>query len=73
MSLGPTVPTDPLELLNNLEGREQSIISKYFIPVVGGAVGFASVALANWAVRRPMLSGGYLYCYVIFRTTIYIC
>lgn len=61
MSLGPTVPIDPLELLNNTEGREKPLLSQYYIPVVGGLIGFVGVALTNWATKKPMLSGLYLF------------
>ncbi|RZB73445.1 NDUF C2 domain containing protein [Asbolus verrucosus] len=57
MATGPKVATTPLEVLTNDGTREAPFINQFWGPGIGGVLGFTATIVANWATRRPMLSG----------------
>ncbi|XP_023029832.2 NADH dehydrogenase (ubiquinone) B14.5 B subunit [Leptinotarsa decemlineata] len=57
MATGPTLPKYPLEALENDGCREPPLLSKYFPIACWGTVGFVSVIIANYASKRPVMSG----------------
>ncbi|CAG9854220.1 unnamed protein product [Phyllotreta striolata] len=56
MATGPKPATTPLELLSG-PLPEQPLLSKYYLPIAGGLMGFIAVVGANYITRRPMFSG----------------
>ncbi|CRK89461.1 CLUMA_CG003202, isoform A [Clunio marinus] len=46
-----------IETLTPDPNRQQSILSKYFNPVVCGIIGFGAMCAINYGTRRPILSG----------------
>lgn len=54
---GPQVARTPLELLNNRETAEPALLVKHATPVMLSTIGFIAAAGANWATRRPIISG----------------
>ncbi|XP_063914354.1 NADH dehydrogenase [ubiquinone] 1 subunit C2 [Zophobas morio] len=57
MATGPKVATSPLEVLRNDGTRAAPIWNKYWGPIICGGLGFLGVVAANWAIRRPLMSG----------------
>ncbi|KAJ8965238.1 hypothetical protein NQ317_006204 [Molorchus minor] len=57
MANGPKIPQTPLELLENDGTRETPFLSKVWVPVCLGTMGFVAVITANVATKRPIFSG----------------
>ncbi|KAF7281228.1 NADH dehydrogenase (ubiquinone) B14.5 B subunit [Rhynchophorus ferrugineus] len=62
---GPQVARSPLELLNNQAAAEPPLLVKHAGPVIFSVVGFIAAAGANWATRRPLLSGVHRYVLIV--------
>ncbi|ENN71052.1 hypothetical protein HUJ04_009699 [Dendroctonus ponderosae] len=52
----PKLVKTTLELLNS-PGIEPGVLHVLYTPIVGGLLGFVSVILANWAGKKPLMSG----------------
>ncbi|CAH1996283.1 unnamed protein product [Acanthoscelides obtectus] len=53
----PRVAKTPLELLENVTTIEKPLLTIYGSPICCGIIGFLGVLIANWATRRPVMSG----------------
>lgn len=59
MNSGPQPATTPLELLENNDIFAPSFLSKWYNPVAGAALGLVSSLIANFATKKPVMSGLY--------------
>ncbi|KAK9731829.1 NADH-ubiquinone oxidoreductase subunit b14.5b [Popillia japonica] len=57
MATGPTIPTDPIELLTNDLSREEPFLNKHWSAGLCGFVTFGAVCFGNWSAKKPLLSG----------------
>lgn len=53
----PQVATTPLELFEYRYPVEDSVLGKLWAPAMCGVISFTAVCYANWATKRPVLSG----------------
>lgn len=69
----PQLATTPLELFEYRYPVEESVLSKIWAPVSFGLVSFTAVCYANWATKRPVLSGTHNLKIVFGHYIIFLC
>lgn len=59
------MPTSWDEVFDGEAERPKTFLHDLYAPIMAAALGFGAIAAANWATRRPPLSGSYM-CDVTF-------